>query len=95
MRRHLTIIAALAVLATCVVAAAASASGPISVGQGGVTITLPGGHNLPPIGALPQCSNLVDDDGNGLVDMNDPGCSGPLDTSESGGTRVTASSNSP
>ncbi len=31
---------------------------------------------------LPACSNLADDDGDGLVDMADPGCSGPLGTSE-------------
>jgi uncharacterized repeat protein (TIGR01451 family) len=28
------------------------------------------------------CSNGVDDDGDGLVDMNDPGCSSPTDTNE-------------
>jgi Transglycosylase SLT domain/Peptidase family M23 len=33
-------------------------------------------------GVLPACSNLNDDDGDGLVDLGDPGCSGPLDTSE-------------
>ena len=33
-------------------------------------------------GVLPACSNLTDDDGDGLVDLADPGCSGPLDTSE-------------
>jgi hypothetical protein len=38
--------------------------------------------NTPTAGALPQCSNLRDDDGDGLVDLADPGCSGPLDTSE-------------
>jgi Transglycosylase SLT domain/Peptidase family M23 len=47
--------------------------------------------NSPSGGALPQCSNLSDDDGDGLVDLADPGCSGPVDTSEynaptSGGT---------
>lgn len=34
------------------------------------------------IGLLPQCSNGVDDDGDGLTDSADPGCSGPLDQSE-------------
>ena len=38
--------------------------------------------STPTVGALPQCSNLSDDDGDGLVDLADPGCSGPLDTSE-------------
>ena len=31
----------------------------------------------------PACSNLADDDGDGAVDMGDPGCSGPLDGDES------------
>ncbi|HEU4980268.1 MAG TPA: hypothetical protein VFT14_03555, partial [Solirubrobacterales bacterium] len=31
---------------------------------------------------LPACSNLADDDGDGLVDLADPGCSGPLGSSE-------------
>ncbi|MGH2983811.1 MAG: lytic murein transglycosylase [Solirubrobacterales bacterium] len=38
--------------------------------------------DVPTDGALPQCSNLNDDDGDGLVDLGDPGCSDPLDTSE-------------
>jgi hypothetical protein len=38
--------------------------------------------NSPTDGALPACSNLNDDDGDGLVDLADPGCSGPLGTSE-------------
>jgi hypothetical protein len=38
--------------------------------------------NAPTTAALPACSNLSDDDGDGLVDLADPGCSGPLDTSE-------------
>ena len=38
--------------------------------------------STPTVGALPECSNLSDDDGDGLVDLADPGCSGPLDTSE-------------
>src|SRR4029453_15950738 len=31
---------------------------------------------------LPPCSNLSDDDGDGLVDLSDPGCSSPVDDSE-------------
>jgi Transglycosylase SLT domain len=38
--------------------------------------------NAPTTAALPACSNLSDDDGDGLVDLADPGCSGPLDISE-------------
>jgi Transglycosylase SLT domain len=33
-------------------------------------------------GVLPPCSNLSDDDGDGLVDLSDPGCSSPVDDSE-------------
>jgi Transglycosylase SLT domain len=36
----------------------------------------------PSPGPLPACSDLVDNDGDGLVDMADPGCSSPVDTSE-------------
>jgi murein DD-endopeptidase MepM/ murein hydrolase activator NlpD len=35
----------------------------------------------PSVGA-PACSNGVDDDGDGLVDMEDPGCTSPTDESE-------------
>jgi Domain of unknown function (DUF6777) len=35
--------------------------------------------NLPQIG---ECNNGVDDDGDGMTDMGDPGCSGPNDQSE-------------
>jgi hypothetical protein len=38
--------------------------------------------DAPTDGALPACSNLNDDDGDGLVDLGDPGCSGPTGTSE-------------
>ena len=31
---------------------------------------------------LPACSNLSDDDGDGAVDLGDPGCSSPLDSDE-------------
>jgi hypothetical protein len=38
--------------------------------------------NSPTDHVLPACSNLSDDDGDGLVDMSDPGCTSPLGTSE-------------
>jgi transglycosylase-like protein with SLT domain len=84
MRRQLLIITALAVLGAAIAAAVASASSLLQTGSNGVQITLPGGQQLPPIGALPQCTNLKDDDGDGLVDLADPDCSGPLDQSEAG-----------
>src|SRR5690606_36083179 len=33
---------------------------------------------------IPQCSNRKDDDGDGLIDLADPDCTGPLDATESG-----------
>jgi Transglycosylase SLT domain len=49
-------------------------------------------------GVLPQCADLSDNDGDGLVDGADPGCSGAVDSSEynepisSGGTGDTGGS---
>ncbi len=60
--------------ALAIIAAGTAVSGTVNVGNVQV--------NVPNTGLLPQCSNLSDDDGDGLVDMNDPGCSSPLDTSE-------------
>ena len=34
------------------------------------------------LSSIPACSNGLDDDGDGLYDMADPGCSSPTDTSE-------------
>lgn len=36
-------------------------------------------------GEIPQCFDGTDNDGDGLVDLADPGCSGPTDDSETGG----------
>ncbi len=60
--------------ALAIIAAGTAISGTVSVGNVQV--------NVPTTGVLPQCSNLSDDDGDGLVDMNDPGCSSPLGSSE-------------
>ncbi|HEX3563000.1 MAG TPA: lytic murein transglycosylase, partial [Solirubrobacterales bacterium] len=60
--------------ALAIIAAGTAVSG--TVGVGNVTV------NVPTTGVLPQCANLSDDDGDGLVDLADPGCSGPLDNSE-------------
>jgi Transglycosylase SLT domain len=65
---------------------AAGSASSLSLGTGDVQVTVPGtggstgGGGV--TGALPACSNLSDDDGDGLVDMQDPGCSSPLDDSE-------------
>ncbi|MFO8015577.1 MAG: hypothetical protein R6U32_00585, partial [Candidatus Woesearchaeota archaeon] len=37
-------------------------------------------------GQLPECSDGIDNDGDGLTDMEDPGCSSPQDDDESDGT---------
>jgi len=77
---------ALAVLGATVVAGTAGAgSGSlIGVGEGGVQINLPEGGKLQNLELIPQCSNRKDDDGDGLLDLADPDCTGPLDATESG-----------
>src|SRR3954471_3434800 len=84
MGRKLLLIVALGVLGAIVAASSGIASGGLlDSSKTGVSVNLPGGQNLPPVNALPACSNGTDDDGDGLVDMADPGCSGPLDSDES------------
>jgi murein DD-endopeptidase MepM/ murein hydrolase activator NlpD len=83
MKRQLQLIVALALFGLTLLAASAVAGGVnIGSGQGSVDIDLPGGSDLPNVPA-PACSNLGDDDGDGLADLSDPGCSGPLDGDES------------
>ncbi len=74
MRRTLTLAIALGT-ALAVIAAGTASSITVDLG-GGLTIKVPTG------GLLPVCSDLDDNDGDGLYDLNDPGCSGPLDTTE-------------
>src|SRR3954452_6301401 len=71
-KKLLVIIALGASLA--IVAAGTAISGTVSVGNAQVSV--------PSTQVLPPCSNLSDDDGDGLVDLGDPGCSSALDTSE-------------
>ena len=71
MTRKLLLIIALGVSLAIIAAGTATS---ITVGNTQVT--------SPTDGALPACSNLNDDDGDGLVDLGDPGCTSPLDTSE-------------
>ncbi len=58
-----------------------------------VTITVlaknDGGNNPPPPPAKTQCSDGIDNDGDGLVDMTDPGCSSPQDNDEKNTTPPT------
>src|SRR5688572_11404780 len=38
--------------------------------------------DVPTTGILPACADLSDNDGDGLYDLGDPGCSGALDSDE-------------
>jgi Transglycosylase SLT domain len=60
---------------------AAGSASSLAVGAGDPTTTEPGSGAGGV--ALPQCSDLSDNDGDGLVDLADPGCSDPLDNDES------------
>jgi Transglycosylase SLT domain/Peptidase family M23 len=74
MKRTLLLISALAVLAVGV------ASGVAFAQLGGIG---GGGVNLPEVELnVTACSNGADDDGDGLVDSGDPGCSSPIDSDE-------------
>jgi hypothetical protein len=91
-----TKIATIAVLVSLLAAGAlggASLAGADSLSESTTVPTAPQGSTtttpLAPPPAPPACSNGVDDDGDGLVDMADPGCSSPEDTSEAGGEVTT------
>jgi hypothetical protein len=62
--------------ALAVIAAGTATSVTVDLGSG-VKVDVPTG------GALPACADLGDNDGDGKTDLADPGCSGPLDTTES------------
>ena len=84
MKNRLLLILALAVLAAATVGPLTAQSADLlGSGNGDVSIDLPGGSGLPDVtGALPPCANTQDDDDDGAVDLADPGCEGPADTSE-------------
>jgi len=84
MRRNILVTIALAIAATVVGGSAIAQGGLLDSSSSDVGIDLPGGEDLPPLGSLPECSNLTDDDGDGKTDMADPDCNGPLDNSEAG-----------
>ncbi len=87
MRSKLLLVIALAILGITATAGGVSAAGGgslIGVGESGVEINLPTGEDLDQLQVLPQCSNLADDDSDGITDLADPDCAGPLDPSESG-----------
>ena len=73
MRKKLLVIIALGGALAIIAAGSASS---LAVGTDDLTVTVPGtatgGGNV-----LPQCADLCDNDGDGLVDLGDPGCSSP------------------
>jgi hypothetical protein len=74
MKRTLTL--AIALGTTLAVVAAGTASS-VTVGLGdGLQV------HVPTASALPACADLADNDGDGVVDLLDPGCAGPLDNDE-------------
>src|SRR6187431_2748540 len=89
MKRKLLLVIGLAILGASLVAGSAGAGNSVvGVGEGGVQIDIPDGGNLDEVQVLPQCSNTSDDDGDGVTDMSDPDCTGPLDGTESGSSGV-------
>ncbi len=78
MRNRLVISLALGVLVAVLAAGAVGAQG---LSGDGVTVDVPGG-GADPSQVLPLCSNLRDDDGDGLIDLGDQGCDNPLDADE-------------
>ena len=97
MRSKLLLIISLAVLGACIAAGSAGAGSIVGVGEGGVQIDIPDGGNLDQVEVLPQCSNNTDDDGDGIADLADPDCTGPLDATESGtsGAQTSATTTTP
>ncbi|MEZ5156569.1 MAG: lytic murein transglycosylase [Solirubrobacterales bacterium] len=71
------------------------AAGAVGAQSTGVSVDLPGGGTLDPGQALPACSNLRDDDGDGAVDLADPGCSNPLDGDEGGAAPPSTTTTTP
>src|SRR4051812_37409241 len=49
---------------------------------GGQTAIAPGPETVPAPAPPAACSNEIDDDGDGLVDLADPDCTSPTDTEE-------------
>ncbi len=59
-------------------------SGNAAAGSAGTTTTPPAATSTTPTTATatPQCSDGIDNDGDGLIDMEDPDCSAPSDNTE-------------
>jgi transglycosylase-like protein with SLT domain len=82
MRRKLLLTIALAVLGTAVAAAVVNAQVEQQPPSSTPGTGLAGSGDPPTVEQLPVCSNVADDDGDGRIDLADPGCSGVLDTDE-------------
>src|SRR6476661_3188476 len=76
MRKKLLVIIALGGALAIIAAGSASS---VSVGTDGLTVTAPGTDGG---GVLAQCADLSDNDGDGLIDLADPGCTDPTDNDE-------------
>ncbi|HEY2714662.1 MAG TPA: lytic murein transglycosylase [Solirubrobacterales bacterium] len=57
-------------------------AGADGISQGNALTPSQGESTIPIVPAPPACSNGVDDDGDGLVDMEDPDCESPEDKTE-------------
>ncbi|MEO7197895.1 MAG: lytic murein transglycosylase, partial [Solirubrobacterales bacterium] len=82
MRNRLLISLALAVLVAVLTAGVVSAQTATVNDGGAVSVDLPDGTTVTTPEVLPACSNSADDDGDGLVDLDDTGCTDALDTDE-------------
>ncbi len=51
-------------------------------GSSGVKVDLPPGQDLPPLGSVPECGDLRDNDEDGLFDLDDPQCETGVDDLE-------------
>ncbi|HEY1855495.1 MAG TPA: lytic transglycosylase domain-containing protein, partial [Solirubrobacterales bacterium] len=80
---------AIAATAGATMAGAAPVSPASRLGPKGVTTT------VIPNPSAPACSNGIDDDGDGLVDMEDPDCESPEDTTEEPPSTSTGTTTAP
>jgi murein DD-endopeptidase MepM/ murein hydrolase activator NlpD len=81
MPNRLVIALTLGVLLAVLTAGVVSAQ-TVSVNGNGVTVQVPNGPTVSTPQVLPVCGNGTDDDADGLVDNNDPGCTDPTDGDE-------------
>ncbi len=84
MRRKLLLTIGLALFGACVAAGSAVGQGTTTTtGSGEGTAQSENPADLEAAAAAPECSNLIDDDADGVVDIDDPDCTDALDTTES------------